>query len=86
MVESEGVSQGMPGTVRNPAGQVGRANEGRTTIVQLEIKHRRDLPADTADQIAQRAYGLLYSRGVEVGVKAKLMVEEPEPKQKWELS
>lgn len=84
MVENEGTSQGMPGTVRSPAGTTGRANEGRTVVIQLEIQHRKDLPDDAAEQIAQRAYGFLYSRGVEVGVRAKLMVEEPEPKQKWE--
>jgi hypothetical protein len=65
----------MQGTVRGLSGEAGASDE-RVTIVQLAITHRRDLPADAAAQIAQRAYGLLYSRGVEVGVTAKVMEQK----------
>jgi hypothetical protein len=63
-------------SVRGVPGKAGRDDEKRTTVVQLVIEHWKDLPADTAALIAQRAYGLLYSKGVEVGVKATVLEQK----------
>lgn len=54
------------------------------TIIQLEVEHSKPLPPDATDIAAQRVYGWLFSRGIEAGVKAKLMEEVPAAKQKWE--
>jgi hypothetical protein len=48
----------------------------RKTVIALEIEHYKELPADTAALIAQRAYGLLYSKGVEVGMKATVLEQK----------
>lgn len=42
----------------------------KTTLLTLEIKHIKPLPDDYETTIANRAYGYLYARGVEVGVRA----------------
>jgi hypothetical protein len=61
--------------VRGATRQAGGGDE-KTTVVQLTLTHWRDLPADAADQIASRAYNLLFSRGVEVGVKATVLEQK----------
>jgi hypothetical protein len=64
----------MPETpTSTPGSQARPRGVARTTVVQLSIEHWKDLPADAAAQIAQRAYSLLFARGVEVGVTAKVM-------------
>lgn len=56
----------------------------KTTVIQLEFKHTKELPKDVTDAVAQRAYSYLYSQGVEAGVSAKLMTEVPAKPQPWE--
>lgn len=75
MAQSQGTSGNRP-DVRPAAGQARGRHEGRKTTIQFEIEHWKDLPPDAAEMIAQRAYNLLFSRGVEVGVKVSLQVEE----------
>jgi hypothetical protein len=58
-------------------GSTGGADEIRTLVV-LEITHRKQLPADAASQIAQRAYSFCYARGCEVGVTAKVLEQKGE--------
>jgi hypothetical protein len=62
--------------VRGATRKAGGGDEKRTTVVQLVIEHWKDLPADTAALISQRAYGLLFSKGVEVGVKATVLEQK----------
>jgi hypothetical protein len=45
----------------------------KETQVLLTITHKKDLPPDATDVIAQRFYMWSYSRGVEVGVEAKIV-------------
>jgi hypothetical protein len=49
------------------------------TIVTLKITHKRDLPKDLTDAIAQRTYNFLYSQGCESGVCAALAEMPKEP-------
>jgi hypothetical protein len=62
-------------SVRGIPGKAGSGDE-KTTVVQLTLTHFKDLPPDAAAMIAQRAYSLLFSRGVEVGVKATVMEQK----------
>jgi hypothetical protein len=82
-LEGTSVAQGQRASedgrdVRPTTRPAGRGDEKRTTVVQLSIEHWKDLPADAAAQIAQRAYSLLFARGVEVGVTAKVMEQKGE--------
>lgn len=43
------------------------------TILQIELDHKRPLPENVTDAIAQRAYMFLYSNGCEAGVRATLL-------------
>lgn len=45
------------------------------TIITLKLKHTKPLPAMTAEVVAQRAYGWLYSQGIESGVEAVIQPE-----------
>ena len=62
--------------VQGAARPAGRRNEARRTTIHLELEHWKDLPEDAAEMIAQRAYNLLYSRGVEAGVRVAMQVTE----------
>jgi hypothetical protein len=48
------------------------------TQILLTVTHKKPLPADWVEMVLNRAYMLLYSRGVEVGVDAKVV--EPQEK------
>jgi hypothetical protein len=43
------------------------------TQILLTVTHKKPLPEGAADLIAQRFYGWAFSRGVEVGVEAKVV-------------
>jgi hypothetical protein len=45
------------------------------TVIVLKVTHKKDLPKDATDVIANRVYGWCYSQGVEVSVTAT--VDEP---------
>jgi hypothetical protein len=49
------------------------------TVIVLRIQHKKPLPKDATDAIAQRFYGWAYSQGVEVGVSATLAQRPKEP-------
>lgn len=54
------------------------APEMTQTHIVLVIDHRKPLPADLTDMVANRVYTLLYSRGVEAGVQARVEMEVKE--------
>jgi hypothetical protein len=49
------------------------------TIIVLKITHKKPLPPESTDAVAQRFYGWAYSRGVEVSVTATLSEMPKEP-------
>jgi len=51
----------------------------KETLITLKILHKKDLPKDATDAIAQRFYGWAFSRGVEVSVAAAIAEVPKEP-------
>jgi len=51
----------------------------KETLITLKILHKKDLPKDATDAVAQRFYGWSYSRGVEVSVTATISELPREP-------
>jgi hypothetical protein len=49
------------------------------TLIVLKVSHKKPLPKDATDMIAQRAYSWLYSQGVEAGVIATISEPPKEP-------
>jgi hypothetical protein len=48
------------------------------TKIVLTVTHKKPLPEDATDVIANRVYGWCYSQGVEVGVTAEVVKPEEE--------
>lgn len=48
------------------------------TKIVLTITHKKPLPKDATDVIANRVYGWAYSQGVEVGVNVELTCSFPD--------
>jgi hypothetical protein len=49
------------------------------TVITIKIVHKKPLPKDLTDAIAQRTYNFLYSQGCEAGVSAGLAQMPKEP-------
>jgi hypothetical protein len=54
------------------------------TILTIKLTHKKELPPNLTDEVAQRTYMYLYSRGCESGVQATLATLPKEPGSKDE--